>query len=77
MPLVCGKQGKKHIVWLKKVPILSLQKVIGNSWGGGLGVCLKSQTLLEEKYDAKLEFPGGEGVQNKTFHRGSMNIFWN
>ena len=34
--------------------------------------------ILETKYEAKLEFPGGQGVQNKTtFHRGSMDIFWN
>ena len=24
-----------------------------------------------------MEFPEGEGVQNKTFHGGSMDIFWN
>ena len=42
-----------------------------------LGV-LKAK-VLEAKYEAKQEFPeGGEGVQNKkTFHGGSMDIFWN
>ena len=31
---------------------------------------------LEEKYDATLVFPGGEGVQ-KTSHGGEgMDIFW-
>ena len=39
--------------------------------------------LLEEKYEAKLEFPGGggggvgvRGWKTKTFHGGSMEIFW-
>ena len=39
--------------------------------GGGI---LKEK-LLEEKYEAKLEFFGGEEVQNKkTFDGGSMDI---
>ena len=38
--------------------------------------------LLEETYEAKLEFPGGWGGAKQktpieTFHRGSMDIFWN
>ena len=34
--------------------------------------------ILEVKFEAKLEFPGGMGVQNKkTFRGGSMDIFWN
>ena len=34
--------------------------------------------LLEEKHEAKLEFPGGEGVQDKNLDLwGSMGIFWN
>ena len=33
--------------------------------GGGGGGALKAK-LLEERYEAKLKFPGGEGVQNKT-----------
>ena len=34
--------------------------------------------LLEEKYEAKLEFPGGWGVQNqKPPGAGSTDIFWN
>ena len=34
--------------------------------------------LLKEKYEAKLEFPGGEGgAKQKTFHEGSIDIFWN
>ena len=42
--------------------------------GGGV---LKAK-LLEEKYEAKLEFPGGEEVQNrKSSIGGSMDIFWN
>ena len=32
--------------------------------------------ILEAKFKAKLEFPGGRGVQNKkTFRGGSMDIF--
>ena len=35
--------------------------------------------LLEEKYEAQLEFSGGwRGAKQKTFHGGgSMDIFWN
>ena len=34
--------------------------------------------ILEAKYEAKLEFPGGMGgAKQKTFHGGSMDIFWN
>ena len=33
--------------------------------------------ILEAKYEAKLEFPGGRGAKLKTFHRGSMDIFCN
>ena len=42
----------------------------------GRGI-LKSK-ILEAKYKAKLEFPGVRLVQyKKTFHGGSMDIFWN
>ena len=48
-------------------------KVIRNSLGeGGL-----STQILEAKYEAKLEFPGGRGCKTKTFPGGSMDIFWN
>ena len=34
--------------------------------------------LLEEKYEAKLEFPRGrEGAKQETLCGGSMDIFWN
>ena len=34
--------------------------------------------ILEPKYEAKLEFPGGTGgAKQKTFCGGSMDIFWN
>ena len=34
--------------------------------------------VLEAKYEAKLEFPGGTGgAKQKTFRGGSMDIFWN
>jgi len=40
---------------------------------------LKSQNFTSIKYEAKLEFLGGRGVQNKkkNFRRRSMDIFWN
>ena len=43
----------------------------------GRGV-LKAK-FLEAVYDNKLEFPGGRGgrCKTKTFHGGSMDIFWN
>ena len=42
----------------------------------GRGV-LKAK-ILEAKYGAKLEFPGGRGgAKQKNFHGGSMDIFWN
>ena len=44
------------------------------------GVVLKAR-FLEETYENKLEFPkgrgGGGGAKQKTFHGGSMGIFWN
>ena len=33
--------------------------------------------ILEAKYEAKLEFPGGWGAKQITFCRGSMDIFCN
>ena len=43
-------------------------------WGRGV---LKVK-ILEPKYEAKLEFPGGMGcAKQKTSHGGSMDIFWN
>ena len=33
--------------------------------------------FLEAKYENKLEFPGRRGgAKQKTFHGGSMEIFW-
>ena len=44
--------------------------------GGGGGV-LKVK-ILKAKHEAKLEFPGGTaGAKQKTFLRGSRDIFWN
>ena len=51
----------------------SPRKVIGNSLGGG-GEVLKAK-LLEEKHEAKLEYPGGEGVQNKKSSVGGVWIY--
>ena len=44
----------------------------GRGGGGGGGV--RSQTL-EAKYEAKLEFPGERGVQNKKPSIGGVLIF--
>ena len=33
--------------------------------------------ISEAKYEAKLEIPGGGGMQKKTFRGGSMDICWN
>ena len=40
-------------------------------WGGGLKV-----KILEAKYEAKLEFPGGMGVQNKKPSVGGGGGEW-
>ena len=43
---------------------------------GGGGV-LKAK-ILEAKYEAEVEFPGGKGgAKQKIFRGGSMDIFWN
>ena len=42
--------------------------------GGGV---LKAK-FLEQMYENKLEFPGGGvGANQKTFHVGIVDIFWN
>ena len=46
---------------IQKISILPPRMVIRNSDGEGV---LKAK-LLQEKYEPKLEFPGGRGVQNK------------
>jgi len=52
-------------------PVEGHQKLLG-------GGALKAK-ILEAKYEAKLEFLGGRvwGAKQKTFCRGSMDIFWN
>ena len=47
-------------------------KFLGGEQGGGGGV-LKAK-ILEAKYDSKLEFLGGSGVQNK---KPSIGGAWN
>ena len=39
-------------------------------------VVLKA-TILEAKYEPKLEFPGGRGCNTKNLPCGRMDIFWN
>ena len=61
-------------VQFQKKSIPTPWKVIGNSLGEG---GLKSQ-ILETKYEANLEFPGGRwGAKQKPFCGGCMDIFWN
>ena len=54
------------------------QKFLGGGGGGGV---LEAK-ILEAKYEAELEFPGGMGVQNKNPSVGGGGggmdiIFWN
>jgi len=61
-------------VWLPKISIPPPQRVTGNSEEEG---ALKAK-IFEQKYESKLEFPEGWGVQTqKTLRGGSMAIFWN
>ena len=61
-------------MWFQKVFILPFGMLL--EIPRGLGV-LKVK-LLEEKYEAKLEFPEGEVVRDKNLDLwGSMGIFWN
>ena len=57
--------------WFQKVSVLPSWKCTGNSWGGG-GGSLKVK-LLEEKYEAKLEFLGGDGMQNITLQCSALH----
>ena len=61
-----------YIVWFQKLSILPPQKVIGNSLGEE---GFKSLELYEGQCEAKLEFPGGCGVQNKKPSVGGVWIF--
>ena len=56
-PVVCGSRKLIHTPAME-----GHWNFLGG--GGGGGGFLKAK-LLEEKYEAKMEFPGGEGVQNK------------
>ena len=71
-PLIsqCAVPGKIHTH-----PMESHWKFLGGEGGG----VLKAR-ILEEKYEAKLELPGGRGgggAKQKTFCGESMDIFWN
>ena len=47
-------------------------------WFQGEGGFKSQTTVLEGKYEAKLEFPAGcGGAKQKTLCGGSMDIFWN
>ena len=48
--------------------------------GEGKGRDILNSKILEAKYEAKLEYPRGRGVQNKKPSMGgggSVDIFWN
>ena len=51
-----------------EIPILLPWKVIGNSEGEGVSKC----KVFKGRYDAKLEFPEGWGLNQKTFHGGGI-----
>jgi len=55
----------------KKKSIPTRWKVIGNSWGEGV----LTAKILEAKYEAKLEFPGGGGCKTKNLPWGEYNYF--
>ena len=73
MFLCCPMFIAKCAVPEKSIP--TPWKVIRNSGGGGGGGVLKAK-VLEAKYEAKLEFPGGRGCKNKkTFLSGKYGYF--
>ena len=47
----------KQMVWFQKIYIPTPKMVIGKSKGEGVS----KAKLFKEKYEAKLEIPGGEG----------------
>jgi len=60
-------------VWFQKISKAPPQRVRQSEEKG----VLKAK-LLKGKYEPKLEFPKGWGVQTKkNLCRGSMDIFWN
>jgi len=60
-------------MWLQKISIPSPRRVIENSEGGGCS----TPTILKESMELNWNFQRGVGVQTKTLHGGSMDIFWN
>ena len=50
-------------------------KFVGREGGGGREGVLKAK-ILEAKYEVKLDFPGGRGVQNKTPFVGVGGEVW-
>ena len=58
----------------KSIPTPSME----DHWKIPRGRGVLKVKILEAKYEAKLEFPGGTGgAKQKTFRGGSMDIFWN
>jgi len=58
----------------RKYPYPHLKGSLGLPRGKGV---LKAK-IFKEKYEPKLEFPEGWGVQTKkTLHGGRMDVFWN
>ena len=60
----------------KSIPYPPQGRSLEICWGRGV----LDVKILEAKYEARLEFPGGRGggggAKHKTFHWGSMDIFW-
>ena len=60
-------------VWFQKKSIPTHGRSLEIPMGRGV---LKAK-FLEEMYENKLEFPGGEGGGKENLPWGSMDIFWN
>ena len=56
-------------------PMEGVEKFVGRRGGGGGREGLKAK-ILEAKYEVKLEFPGGRGVQNKIPFVGVGGGVW-
>ena len=58
-------------MWFHKISIPPPQKVIGNSEGKGVS----KAKFFKQKYQSKLEFPEGWGIQTKRPSVGGVWIF--
>ena len=68
--------GSSVNVWFQKK--IHIHPIEGRSLEIPRGRGVLKAKFSEEMFENKLEIPGGGGVQNKkTFHGGSVDIFWN